>query len=84
MEFDNIKYLQDEKGFDLFSRNNICLSYGKGCKIYDINNKEYTDFLGGIAVNCLGYGDEDIISAISNQAKKIIHNCNLFYNEGTS
>jgi predicted acetylornithine/succinylornithine family transaminase len=76
-----IKQIQDKKGFDVFSRYDICLSYGKGCKLYDFEGKEYTDFFAGIAVNCLGYGDEDIAEAISTQAKKLMHTSNFFYNE---
>lgn len=81
MEFDKIKFLHNEKGFDLFSRNDICITSGKGCTLYDIKGKEYTDFLGGIAVNCLGYGDKDFTDTICKQANKLCHISNLFYNE---
>jgi acetylornithine/N-succinyldiaminopimelate aminotransferase len=81
MDFNEIKKIQDEKNFGVFSRYDICVEKGKGCKLYDTQGKEYTDFFGGIAVNCLGYGDKDVTGAIRNQAKKLIHISNLFYNE---
>lgn len=81
MDYITIKDLQDNKGFNIYARNDICLVKGKGCKLYDTNNKQYTDFLGGIAVNCLGYGNKAITAAISKQAKKLMHTSNLFYNE---
>lgn len=81
MDFEEIKNIQDNNYFDVFSRYNICLTHGKGCKLYDTEGKQYTDFLAGIAVNCLGYGDESITKAIGEQAKKLMHTSNLFYNE---
>lgn len=81
MDYREIKKIQDEKNFGVFSRYDICFEKGKGCKLYDTDGKEYTDFFAGIAVNCLGYGDKDLISAVKKQAKKLIHISNLFYNE---
>lgn len=76
-----IKQITDTNGFDVFSKLDVCISHGKGCKLYDTEGREYTDFLAGIAVSCLGYGDEDIAAVIYSQAKKLIHISNLFYNE---
>lgn len=81
MDYVTIKDLQDNKGFNIYARNDICLVKGRGCKLYDINNKEYTDFLGGIAVCSLGYGNKTVVGAIKKQAEKLIHSSNLFYNE---
>ena len=63
------------------SRTPICFEYGKGSTLFDKSGEAYIDFLGGIAVNCLGYGDEGLTQAISDQAKKLIHCSNLFYIE---
>lgn len=63
------------------SRTPVCFEYGKGSTLYDKSGKAYIDFLGGIAVNCLGYGDEGLTQAISEQAQKLIHCSNLFYIE---
>ena len=52
---------------------------GEKAHLFDANGREYVDFLGGIAVNCLGYSDEGLISAISAQARSLIHISNLFY-----
>ncbi|NLK96866.1 MAG: aminotransferase class III-fold pyridoxal phosphate-dependent enzyme, partial [Epulopiscium sp.] len=43
-----------------YNRFPIVLSEGKGSFVKDVNGKEYLDFVGGIAVNALGYGDEDL------------------------
>ncbi|HIU63438.1 MAG TPA: acetylornithine transaminase [Candidatus Avacidaminococcus intestinavium] len=65
----------------VFSRNQIVLDHGKGCKVYDKDGKEYLDFLAGIAVNALGHAHPALIEAITSQAKKLIHCSNLYYTE---
>ena len=39
-----------------YGRLPIALSHGQGCRVWDVNGKEYLDALGGIAVNTLGSG----------------------------
>lgn len=64
-----------------FARFPIALSHGKGMKVWDLEGKEYLDFLGGIAVNVLGHGHPGLVEAISKQAAKLLHISNLFYSE---
>ncbi len=80
MDFDKIKQAENSCYMPTFSRYNICFTHGKGAKLYDTAGKEYTDFCAGIAVNALGHGDEELVSAIAEQAKKLIHASNLYYN----
>ena len=63
------------------NRTPVCFEYGKGVKLFDVEGKQYTDFLGGIAVNVLGYGHPVLIEAIKSQAEKLIHCSNLYYIE---
>ena len=37
---------------------------GKGAYLYDADGKEYLDFMGGIAVNCLGHSHPIWVDAI--------------------
>lgn len=62
-------------------RNEVCFTHGEGVTLYDTEGKAYTDFLAGIAVNCLGYGDKGLSDTIANQASKLIHSSSLFYIE---
>ncbi len=71
----------DKYYLPVFGRNQIALDHGKGCKLYDAEGREYTDFLAGIAVNGLGHAHPAIVKAISEQAGKIIHSSNLYYTE---
>lgn len=52
---------------------------GEGNYLIDENGKRYLDFLSGIAVNPLGYGNKKIENAIIEQAKNLIHASNYFY-----
>ncbi len=63
------------------SRTPVCFEYGKGIKLYDTEGNEYTDFLGGIAVNALGYSHPAVVEAIKAQAEKLIHCSSLYYIE---
>ncbi|MBI2672537.1 aminotransferase class III-fold pyridoxal phosphate-dependent enzyme [Candidatus Woesearchaeota archaeon] len=47
--------------------------YGKGCCVFDADNKKYIDFSAGIAVNSLGYGNKDILNAIKKQLNYGMH-----------
>jgi len=63
------------------ARTPVCFEYGKGIKLYDTEGREYYDFLGGIAVNALGYGHPALVEAIKSQAEKLIHCSSLYYIE---
>jgi len=56
----------------------LTLSHGKGASVWDVEGKEYLDFLGGIATNILGHAHPKIVSAISEQANELGHVSNLY------
>ena len=56
---------------------------GKGCILYDNENRSYLDFTAGIAVNSLGHADPAIVRIIENQAETLIHASNLYHNPWT-
>ncbi|MEJ6626917.1 MAG: acetylornithine transaminase [Actinomycetes bacterium] len=56
----------------------ITLSHGKGALVWDVEGKEYLDFLGGIATNILGHAHPKIISAITEQVNQLGHVSNLY------
>ncbi|KAL8243438.1 hypothetical protein R6Q59_009696 [Mikania micrantha] len=62
-----------------YGRTPVVLTSGKGCKLYDIEGREYIDLTSGIAVNALGHGDPDWVQAITNQANVLAHVSNIFY-----
>ena len=48
---------------------------GKGCYLYDVNQREYLDFSSGIAVTSTGHCHPQVVKAIEQQAKTLIHPC---------
>lgn len=57
------------------SQNPLALEIAKasGSKLYDINNKEYIDLIGGISVCNIGHGNKKVIDAIKKQADNFMH-----------
>ncbi len=64
-----------------YARQPISIVRGRGTKVYDLEGREYIDFVGGIAVNILGHGHPDLVHAIQRQAALLIHTSNLYYTE---
>ena len=64
-----------------YARQPISIVRGRGSKVYDLEGREYLDFVGGIAVNVLGHGHPDLVQAIQRQAAQLIHTSNLYYTE---
>jgi acetylornithine aminotransferase/acetylornithine/N-succinyldiaminopimelate aminotransferase len=63
-----------------YRRPPIVFTHGRGCRLYDSQGKEYLDFLGGIAVNALGYSHPRLVRVIRREAARAIHVSNLFHN----
>lgn len=64
-----------------YARQPLSIVRGRGTKVYDLEGREYIDFVGGIAVNILGHGHPGLVQAIQRQAAQLIHASNLYYTE---
>ena len=67
-----------------YGRYPIALVRGKGAKVWDKDNKQYLDFVSGLAVNNLGHCHPAIVSAIKKQAGTLLHVSNLYHIEPQS
>ena len=63
-----------------YRRPPIVFTHGKGCRLYDTSGRAYLDFLGGIAVNALGYSHPRLVRVMRREAAKAVHFSNLFHN----
>ncbi len=63
-----------------YNRYQIVFDHGDGVKLYDIEGKEYLDFVSGIGVYALGYNVKEYNDALKNQIDKILHTSNYYYN----
>ena len=51
---------------------------GEGSRLYDVDGKEYIDFVSGIGVNCLGHNHPALVKAVQEQAVRQIHISNYY------
>ncbi|MCH5340201.1 MAG: aspartate aminotransferase family protein [Acetatifactor sp.] len=63
-----------------YNRYQIVLDRGEGVYLYDTDGKKYLDFVSGIAVFALGYGNKEYNDALKAQIDKVIHTSNYYYN----
>ncbi|WP_431280396.1 acetylornithine transaminase [Leifsonia poae] len=56
----------------------LMLARGEGCYVWDVDGKEYLDFLAGIAVNSLGHAHPVLVDAVSRQIATLAHVSNYF------
>ncbi|GAA5215394.1 aspartate aminotransferase family protein [Corallincola platygyrae] len=54
---------------------------GEGSRVWDQEGREYIDFAGGIAVNCLGHCHPVMVDALKQQADQLWHLSNVYTNE---
>ena len=54
------------------------LDHGRGALVWDVDGREYLDFLAGIAVNALGHAHPVVVEAIAAQAGRAMHVSNYF------
>ena len=45
----------------------------EGCKLYDVDGKEFIDLIGGISVCNVGHGNKKVIGAINKQMNDYLH-----------
>ena len=57
----------EETLYKTYNRFPVVFERGEGLHLYDTDGKEYLDFFAGIAVNALGYGDEEYTEYIRNR-----------------
>ncbi|MEO3975261.1 acetylornithine transaminase [Streptomyces sp. CAU 1734] len=63
---------------DNYGTPGLALVRGEGAKVWDADGTEYTDFVGGIAVNALGHAHPAVVDAVSRQIASLGHVSNLY------
>ncbi|MBI4686331.1 MAG: acetylornithine transaminase [Nitrospirae bacterium] len=64
-----------------YNRLPVVIRKGSGMKVWSADGREYLDFVGGIAVNCLGHCHPKVVIAVQKQAQRLLHVSNLYYIE---
>ena len=62
-----------------YKRQPVAFVRGSGVHLYDVDGREYLDFVTGIGVAALGHAHPGLTAAIADQAATLIHTSNLYY-----
>lgn len=83
MEAKNLMNQAEHHMLHTYNRFPVVLDHGEGLYLYDTEGKKYLDFAAGIAVQALGYADQEYNQALKAQVDKLLHTSNLYYNQPT-
>jgi acetylornithine/N-succinyldiaminopimelate aminotransferase len=64
-----------------YKRPSVALARGAGATVWDVEGREYTDLIGGIATTILGHAHPKVVEAITAQAQTLGHVSNLVMHE---
>jgi acetylornithine/N-succinyldiaminopimelate aminotransferase len=77
---DQIIHDEGEYIAQTYKRPPFVLAHGEGVNLFDTEGNAYTDWVAGIAVNSLGYGDKGVEQAIADHLRNgLIHVSNLYH-----
>ena len=57
----------------------VVIERGQGCRVWDVDGREYLDMIAGIAVVSLGHSSPVVQRALAEQSARLIQISNLFY-----
>jgi acetylornithine/N-succinyldiaminopimelate aminotransferase len=59
----------------------VALARGEGCRVWDVDGREYLDLIAGIAVSSLGHAHPALVRAVTEQVGTLAHSSNLVMHE---
>lgn len=57
----------------------VILDRGEGARVWDVDGREYLDFVAGIAADSLGHCHPEVVKAIHRQSMRLMHVSNYYY-----
>jgi len=79
--FDELVALDADHVMGTYTRAPVAFVRGEGTHLWDSEGREYLDFLSGLAVTSLGHAHPAVADALADQARRLLHVSNLYYNE---
>lgn len=76
-----IKEMANKYLINNYGERQIALVRGEGAYVWDADGKRYLDFVAGISTVNIGHCHPNLVKAITEQAKTLIHVSNLYYIE---
>ena len=62
-----------------YRRQPVAFVRGSGPRLWDVDGREYLDFVSGIGVASLGHAHPGLAAVIAEQASTLLHTSNLYY-----
>lgn len=82
MSLEETRELEARYVMPTFARKAVKLVSGEGMHVYDDTGKCYLDFIAGVGADSLGHCHPRLVSALTQQAQRLIHVSNYYYIEG--
>jgi predicted acetylornithine/succinylornithine family transaminase len=76
---DSIQARESQYVLQTYRRQPVAFVRGQGPRLYDVDGREYLDFVSGIGVASLGHAHPGLAAAIADQAATLLHTSNLYY-----
>jgi acetylornithine aminotransferase/acetylornithine/N-succinyldiaminopimelate aminotransferase len=76
---DDIQSRESQFVLNTYRRQPVAFVRGEGPRLYDVDGREYLDFVSGIGVASLGHAHPGLAAAIADQATTLLHTSNLYY-----
>ena len=77
--FDEIQAKESQHVLQTYRRQPVAFVRGNGPRLYDVEGREYLDFLSGIGVASLGHAHPGLAAVVAEQAATLLHTSNLYY-----
>ncbi len=72
------KYVSSSQAFKYFP---LVVSRARNSRVWDVDGREYIDFLSSAATFNVGHNNEEVLKAVKEQLEKFIHYCLYLYHE---
>jgi predicted acetylornithine/succinylornithine family transaminase len=76
---DSIQARESQYVLHTYRRQPVAFVRGQGSRLYDVDGREYLDFVSGIGVASLGHAHPGLAAVIADQATTLLHTSNLYY-----
>jgi acetylornithine/N-succinyldiaminopimelate aminotransferase len=81
MSLAELQELERTRVIHSYARSPVEFVRGEGARLWDVDGKEYLDFLCGISVTNIGHCHPRVVAAVREQVGRLMHTSNLFYTE---
>jgi predicted acetylornithine/succinylornithine family transaminase len=79
LTLDDIKGRELKHVLQTYRRQPVAFVRGSGPRLWDVEGREYLDFISGIGVASLGHAHPGLAAVIADQASTLLHTSNLYY-----